>query len=185
MRVCTRCTGNRGHSAAISGYFCVDQVHTTLWYSGEKNISLLSTKIDNAVKKCWGAQSPQCACADGSGNQPLVVPPVFPLVLQKGLVREGTLTNHSQHAGRLSAEPGAGAKQDLSGMNTLCCSTTPNHLWLDLEANKDPNNNNPCRWQMHWAIKGENHLRVAIDSSALHLPLPSPSFLHSTPPLMD
>lgn len=158
---------------------------STLGYTGEKNVFPLSMNTDNAVKKCWRIQSTQRACADGSGNQWLLVSPIFPLVLQKWLVREGTLTNYSQRAGRLSAEPGARAKQDLSGMNTLYCSTTPSHLWLDLEANKDPNNNNPCRWQMRWTIKGKNQLRVGIDSSALHLSLPSPSFLHSSSPLMD
>lgn len=158
------------------------------WLCGtveRKTSSLSPWRLTMLWKKCWRTQSPQCTCVDGSGNQQLLVPPVFPLVVDKGLVREGALTNYSQRAGRLSAEPGAQAKQDLSGMNTLCCSTTPNHLWLDWEANKDPNNNNLCRWQMRWTIKGENHLRVVIDSSALHLPLPSPSFLHSSPPLTD
>lgn len=88
-------------------------------------------------------------------------------------------------AGRLSAEPGTRAKQHLSCMNTVYCTTTPSHLWLDLEANKYSNKDNLCWWQMRWKTKGKNHLRVLIHNSALHLFLLSPSFPHSTSPLMD
>lgn len=134
----TWCTGNIGHSAFLSGHFCV-------WSSIQEPVAqcraqvfLLSIHTGNAAKTLENPEPKMCPWLWLMGAEITEVTSVsqtFPLVLHKRVVREGPGTNYSQHAGMCSAEPGTWAKQDLSGTNTLYYIATPSHFWWDLEAN--------------------------------------------------
>lgn len=104
----------------------------------QTTVFLLTMQIGNAMKMLENPEPKMHPFLQLMGAENTKMPPLsqlFPLVLRKWLVREETLTNYSQHAGMLSAEPGTWANPDLSGMNTLCYITTPSHLWLDLKVN--------------------------------------------------
>lgn len=183
MRVYTWCTGNTGHSAAISECFCADQAH---WATVERKTSSLSPWTLTMLWKNAGESRAHS------------VPVLMRVEIRDFLCHQYILWSciNDWSEKRLwlitpSVLGGFQLSQVLKPSRifqvwTLSTAVQhPVHLWLDLEANKDPNNNNLCWWQMRWTIKGKNQLRVGIDSSALHLSLPSPSFLHSSSPLMD
>lgn len=68
----------------------------------------LSTKTGNAMKTLENPEPTVCPCLQlmrADITKMTSVSQTIPLVLHKSLVRGGTLTNYSQHAGMLSAQP--------------------------------------------------------------------------------
>lgn len=107
----------------------------------------------------------------------------FPLVLHKWLVKEGTSTNYSQCWKAFSWA--RYSSQAAFIVYEHCVLYYSSQSFMIGFGGKQIFKDNLCWWQMRWKTKGKNHLRVLIHNSALHLSLLSPSFLHSTSPLMD
>lgn len=103
MQVHTRCTGNTGHSAFISGYFlCLQLIKHTAACDKMQRTGVLSLSVQtgNSMKILEHpepAMHPSLQLMGAESTKMTSVSQTFPLVLHKWLVREETLTNCSQY----------------------------------------------------------------------------------------